>query len=349
MTRIFCAMALFLVSTNVLAATYTCTVNNSDDMMAGNMNMIEADKVLVPADGGQHFYRTNNANYSVGVIISELLNNFKGYSEALAYFEVDSSTNSITDDLPVLVGTFPTGQKRFQFQSSGKSIRGGGLTGGGNLTNSSSTVATLTIGGDNSSSKIVGGQIGNALPSNGRTINLVKNGSGTLSGGTWFNSGTTTVTNGIFNPSNIIYSAITVTSDSSGAGELLGGLSIPSLTMSSGPNGGGTVRPAASGIPAILTVSGTSDLRGDGNLILRIQGPESYDKLESGPLILDSTSVLTLDLSGIATTGTFKSIISFSTLTGTYSSGNIMLINNPAGFLASLNYNSTSIDLVLTQ
>ena len=72
-----------------------------------------------------------------------------------------------------------------------------------------------------------------------------------------------------------------------------------------------------------------------------------YDRLNlgSGTLTLGGTSTLVLDLAGLSTTGTATGAVVFGGVVGTFTT--VTLINNPNSYSATLNYNATSIDVVI--
>lgn len=160
-------------------------------------------------------------------------------------------------------------------------------------------------------------------------------------------TGSTTVSGGTLEVNGAIGTPATVTTSAtlSGAG------TVAAITAS------GTVSPGASGGAAIGKLTGAStDLRNGGTLRIQISGYTTagthYDQLDLGitsnVLTLDSSSKLTLDLGGFTTPGvTAGGIVRFGTLSGTFNTANITVVNNPAGLVPTVIYGAKQIDIRL--
>jgi autotransporter-associated beta strand protein len=111
---------------------------------------------------------------------------------------------------------------------------------------------------------------------------------------------------------------------------------------------GGTVSPG-NGI-GVLTGS-AGNFSGGGILRMQIQSygmaGTDFDRLNlgSGILTTGGTSQLSLDLSGLSTTGTASGIVLYGIHPGTFSS--VELLNNPNGYSVCLSYGDLSLDVTI--
>jgi autotransporter-associated beta strand protein len=114
---------------------------------------------------------------------------------------------------------------------------------------------------------------------------------------------------------------------------------------------GGTVSPGDP-VDSIGVRGGSSANLSSGSLSIQVAGYPTpgvgYDRfnLGGGVLTLGGSSTLTLDLAGLASTGTAVGIVTYGSLpTGTFTTVNV--INNPNNFQAILKYEATSLDVIL--
>ncbi len=203
----------------------------------------------------------------------------------------------------------------------------------GLVTNSgTSSPATLTVGGDNSSTTFSGVIQNGASP-----IGLTKQGSGTFTlGGTDSYTGATIINGGtLFVTSSIATSATFVNS----GGMLAGTGTVGNVTV----NNGGSFAPGPAGTPGLMVVSGNLTFASGGVFLVQVAPTNASIANVTG------TATLTGNVQTSFSPGTYL-VHSYTILTadgifGTFSSvsGNV-----PAGFHESLSYVGNTVDLNLT-
>ena len=203
----------------------------------------------------------------------------------------------------------------------------------GLVTNSgTSSPATLTEGGDNSSTTFSGVIQNGASP-----IGLTKQGSGTFTlGGTDSYTGATIINGGtLFVTSSIATSATFVNS----GGMLAGTGTVGNVTV----NNGGSFAPGPAGTPGSMVVSGNLTFASGGVFLVQVAPTNASIANVTG------TATLTGNVQTSFSPGTYL-VHSYTILTadgifGTFSSvsGNV-----PAGFHESLSYVGNTVDLNLT-
>ncbi|HZZ80061.1 MAG TPA: autotransporter-associated beta strand repeat-containing protein, partial [Gemmataceae bacterium] len=172
--------------------------------------------------------------------------------------------------------------------------------------------------------------------------NLIKAGTGALSlTGASTYSGTTQVNAGALLVDGSITSSATI-----GANGTLGGAGTAASVTA-----GGAVSPGDPVSSNGKLTSGATDLSNGGNLVIGITGfataGTDYDQLVTGSnaLTLCGTSTLTLDLSGLAASGTALHVISGTNISGTFA--NVNVVNNPLNLLPMVSYNTDGVDITL--
>jgi fibronectin-binding autotransporter adhesin len=218
----------------------------------------------------------------------------------------------------------------------------GSLAGGGTVDNGSGAgTYTLTEGADNTSTAFSG-----AIQNTSGTVALTKSGTGTLTlSGTNTFSGATTVNAGtlLVNGTDA-NSAVTVNS-----GATLGGTGTAAgVTVTSG-----LVQPGSTGSKGILTAA-SANFAGGASSTLDLRAAAyttagtDYDRFKtSGAVTLGGSSVLNLDLTGLAGTGTITGVVQATGgVTGTFTTVNIL--NYAGSNSVQVVYNGTSIDVVIS-
>jgi hypothetical protein len=213
-----------------------------------------------------------------------------------------------------------------------------------------------------------GGAVGSSAP-----INVLTNNTATATGGAitttaglvMNDSGVASIT-GVISGGALTKNGLgtlTVTGASSVAGSLTAGTllddgTLGNVSVSSGVLGGtgisgadvftgGSMSPGDPTTSTNTTFAVTSvDLSGGGNYRANISAGLNGDlTTASGAITLGGTSTLTLDLNTLVTTGGPVTIMTGGSVTGTFSSVN--LVNNPNGYTASVTYTATQVKVTI--
>ena len=300
---------------------------------SGNTSSISAANVIT---GAGSLTKVNAGNLILGAV-----NTYNGDTDVSAGGLGIGVTNALPDGAGKGNVTVSSGATLMLVGNVSDTING--LSGSGivDLATIGST-GTLTVGGNNASSTFSGVIQNSAV---GSTLNLVKKGNGTLtlsgsstySGDTQINNGTVKLTAAATLTPSSGSPSVTVNTN----GSLTGKGTINEAVIVNG----GTVGPGTS--PGTLTV-GSADFSSGGTLMIQVPAygvaGTDYDQLAvTGALTLGGSSILQLDLSGLATDGTASGIVTYGTRTGTFST--VTLVNNATyNFLATPTYGVTSLD-----
>ena len=244
---------------------------------------------------------------------------------------------------------------------NGRTLGLGSLSGSGSVINSSSGKGTLVVGFDGSDS-LYSGDLGTALsgqPDNGY-IDLLKVGGGTLTtsgslrlGGLFGRirvlEGTLVVAGSISG----FFPILAVESSSGWHGTIAGTGSVGLLQTSDNSVPGATVSPGSSAARGILHAQ-NCDLR-RGTLAIRVAAygtaGTDYDQLDcgNGNLQFDADTEVIVDLGGSSVAGGPIPIATYGNANGPNAPdpSQVLLINNPAGLVATLNPGPQSLTLTV--
>jgi len=255
---------------------------------------------------------------------------------------------------------------------AGISVLSGTVTIGGNLTISAGTLAgsgnTISVGGNwtnngtfthgngtvtfnaSSGTPTIGGSAGTTF------YNLTKNSAQALTVGDAAAAGLTIAVSNAFtwtdnNDTITVGNGQTVT------------FQVPSITVAAGCTlrgtasvsgpltvSGGTVAPGTSGSVGSLTGGTTGDFSGAGALTARVSGyvaGTSHDRLAmTGALTLGGTSALTLDLTGLGSTGTATGVVTCTNTPAAF--GAVTITNNTNSYNVTLQYAAGTVNAVVS-
>ena len=283
-------------SGGTLSATATFTLNSKRGIAFTSTGTIDTASATVLTYGGIAAGSGGLIKTSAGTLTLSGANTYGGATTISAGTLKLGVANSVPS------GSAVTATGTFDLAGFADTI--GSLSGGGTVTDSSATAATLTAGGDNTSTNFSG-----AIQNGSGSIALTKSGTGTLTlGGTNTYSGTTTVSAGTL----LVNGAQGSSNVSLNGGTLGGSGTIGTLTSTAS---GGTINPGTT--TAIITSGNINLSTGSPTFKVDLNGTTAgtnYDQL---------TTSGTINLSGATLAGT----VGFTPANGS----SFTIINNTGG------------------
>jgi autotransporter-associated beta strand protein len=300
----------------------TTNASNTESIITGNLNIGTATRTFTVADGGAPVDLRVNAVISGGT--------GAGITKAGSGVMVLGSSNTYSGSTTVTAGALAAGAAN-AIPNSPLVVNGGSVvpngfavtvpqfSGTGGTLDLAVTGSSFTFGSDGTNQTFAGSVVG------GATAVFTKTGTGTqtLSGNSSTYAGTTSVAGGALN----VTGSLGGTTNVAAGATLSGAGTVGTVSAASG----GTVSVGATATPATLTATGNVTLQGDTQFVIDV-ATAAFDRLTASGVVNLNGARLVLNVASLPTTGTSRTIVSGSSVTGNFRTSTGTVLSNGTTF-----------------